>query len=303
MKKSCPVCSAFLVYNKLYEYVKCDTCGSYIYISDRTAEDDNRIFYNSVFSFAAEQRYSMVKKKLFRYYDQKDKKKNRGQYLKLDNINAEINSIFQENAKIMEVGFGEGRHLLRLLESGYDAYGIDLADDVVSAFKQKYPQYKDCVRVGTDFDEKVDVVYCSALIEHLDSPGKFVDNASSSLAAGGFLIINAVPVINERNSNIDFNEDICFWKPCHRVIFSHKGITGMLHDKGYALSNYSIFDVYNYKLLSLHLKNGYDEIINIRHTCVKDNKLPGMHKYFNLCREALHIHSFALAGVYIFCKQ
>jgi len=301
--RKCPLCNTVLAHGILYEYIECSNCGSYVYISDKTAEDDNRFFYDSVYSCVGQPRYSTIKRKFFNLYAKKDEKNNREEYSKLAYIRAEIEWIFKKGEKSMEVGFGEGRHLLKLLESGYDAHGIDISDKVVSTFGQKYPQYKNRVRVGTCFDEKVDIIYCSALLEHLDDPQEFVDNLSTSLITGGFLIINAIPVVSELKSNIGICEDICFWKPCHRIIPSHRGIEQMFSDKGYLLTNYASVDVFNYRLLSLHIKNGYDDIVRIRHSCIKNSKLPSIHKYFSLCREALNVQSRALLGVYIFRKQ
>lgn len=302
-ERKCPVCNIILAHGNLYEYIECSNCRSYVYVSDKTAEDDNRFFYDSVYSCAGQPRYSTIKRRFFSLYAKKDEKNNREQYSKLACIRGEIEEIFKKGEKSMEVGFGEGRHLLKLLESGYDAYGIDISDKVVSAFAQKYPRYKDRVRVGTRFDEKVGIVYCSALLEHLDNPQEFIDNLSTSMTTGGFLIINAIPVVNESKSNIRICDDICFWKPCHRIIPSHRGIEQMFSGKGYVLANYASIDVFNYKLLSLHIKNGYDDIVKIRHSCIKNRKLPSIHKYFNLCREALNVQSRALLGVYIFHKQ
>lgn len=301
--RKCPMCNALLAQGNLYEYIECSNCGSYVYVSDKAAEDDNRFFYNSVYSCAGQPRYSTIKRKFFKLYAKKDEKNNREECSKLARIRVEIEGIFKKGEKSMEVGFGEGRHLLKLLESGYDAYGIDISDKVVSAFSQKYPQYKGRVRVGTCFDEKVDIVYCSALLEHLDNPQEFIDNISTCLITGGFLIINAIPVVSELKSNIGISEDISFWKPCHRIIPSHKGIEQMFSGKGYVLTNCASIDVFNYRLLSLHIKNGYKDIVKIRHSCIKNSKLPSIHEYFNLCREALNVRSRALLGVYIFHKQ
>ena len=302
-EQKCAVCDKLLTYENLYEYIECPYCCSYIYTSDQTAEDDNRSFYNSWFCFNKNSKYSVFKKKLFKLYAKKDKQYNRKEHLTLSRIQTEIDFVLQKGNKILEIGFGEGRHLLKLLESGYDAYGIDISEKAVSTFRQKFPKYKDRVQVGTSFSEKVDIVYFSALLEHIDDPKEFIDNLSASLLRGGFLIINALPVVNESKSNITISEDISFWKPCHRIIFSHRGLVRMLNDRGYLLTNSASADIYNYKLLSLHIKNGYSDIVNIRHSYIRSKTLPGVFKYFILCREAFKIKSKALLGAYIFQKQ
>ena len=203
----------------------------------------------------------------------------------------------------MEVGFGEGRHLVKCLESGIDAYGVDISDEVVSTFCRQYPQYKDRVRVGTYFEKTVGTVYCSALFEHLDDPQEFIDGLSASLAPGGFLIIDAIPVVNELRSNMGIHEDISFWKPCHRIVASRSGLERMFGDKAYTLTDCASVDLFNYRLLSLHIRHGYKDIVGVRHSCAKNNKLPGIRRYFDLCREALNVQSSALVGAYIFRRQ
>jgi len=287
----------------LGEYVKCLGCGSYVYVSDETAEDDNRRFFNSVYSRTEPPRYSKIKRKLFSVYAEKDEKNNREEYSKLTQSRKEIARILDKGETLMEVGFGEGRHLVKCLESGIDAYGVDISDEVVSTFCHQYPQYRDRVGVGTYFERTVGTVYCSALLEHLDDPQEFIDGLSPCLTPGGFLIIDAIPVVNESQSNIGIHEDISFWKPCHRVVASHSGLERMFGEKGYALTDCASVDLFNYKLLSLHIRDGYEDIVTIRHSCVKNSKLPGIRRYFDLCREALNVQSIALVGTYIFRRQ
>jgi len=287
----------------LCEYAKCFGCGSYVYVSDETAEDDNRHFFNSVYSRAEPPRYNKIKRKLFSIYAEKDEKNNRKEYSKLAQLRKEIARILDRGKTLMEVGFGEGRHLVKCLESGIDAYGVDISDEVVSTFCRQYPHYKDRVRVGTHFEKPVGTVYCSALLEHLDDPQKFIEGLSPCLTPGGFLIIDAIPVVNESQSNMGIHEDISFWKPCHRVVASHSGLEHMFGDKGYTLTDCASVDLFNYKLLSLHIRDGYKDIITIRHSCMRNGKLPGIRKYLGLCREALSGQSSALAGAYVFRKQ
>ena len=56
----------------LFEYIKCLGCGSYVYVSDQTAEDDNRRFFNSAYSRTEPPRFSTIKRKLFSIYAKKD---------------------------------------------------------------------------------------------------------------------------------------------------------------------------------------------------------------------------------------
>lgn len=297
------MCNGCLPPGVLGDYVRCQDCGSYIYTTDKTAEDDNRCFYNSVYSRAEAPRYSAIKRRVFNIYARKDEKNNRKDHVRVIRLRGEIAAILDRRGTLMEVGFGEGRHLVKCLERGIDAYGIDISEEVVSTFCRQYPMYKDRVRVGTHFEKSVDTVYCSALLEHLDDPRDFIDGVSTSLRSGGFLIVDALPVVNEFQSDISIYEDISFWKPCHRIIASYSGLGQMFGDKGYTLTNAASVDSFNYRLMSLHIRYGYESIITIRHSCVKSDTLPGIRKYFGLCREALLAGSSALVGTYLFRRQ
>ena len=80
-ERKCPVCDKLLTCENFYEYIKCPSCCSYIYISDKTAEDDNRSFYNSWFCLNEHSKYNIFKKKLFKLYAGKDKQYNRKEHL------------------------------------------------------------------------------------------------------------------------------------------------------------------------------------------------------------------------------
>ncbi len=302
-ERKCPVCNAILDHGVLCEYAKCRSCGSYTYVSHKTAADDNRDFYNSVYSRTEPPRFSAVKRKLFSMYAKKDERNNLKEYSRVARLRADISGILDQGGTLMEVGFGEGKHLVKCLESGVDAHGMDISEEVVSTFCRDYPQYKERVRVGTYPEKPVGVVYCSALFEHLDDPQKFIDGLSGSLRPGGFLIIEALPVVNESQSDIGILEDISFWKPCHRIIISQRGLEDMLGGKGYTLDKCASVDLFNYRLMSLHIRHGYEDIVTIRHSCVKNGTLPGIRKYRALCREALNAKSSALVGTYVFHRQ
>ncbi|MBN1817049.1 MAG: class I SAM-dependent methyltransferase [Sedimentisphaerales bacterium] len=204
--------------------------------------------------------------------------------------------------RVMEVGFGQGRHLAGLLQKGCDAYGVDISEEVVKAFQRKYPEYTDRVTADTTLHQKIDILYCSALLEHLDDPIRFIDSVTGCLKEGGFLIIHALPVLNEDTCDMSEEEDICFWKPCHRVIYSLEGLKWMLKEQNFALTDWQTIDPYNNRVLSMHLREGYSEIANIRHSCLRSDKLPSLYVYTNICREAITIRSRAFMGSFLFQK-
>lgn len=303
-EKLCPVCGELLTVCELYVYAVCRGCGSFIFISDRNGEEDNRSFYDQWSGQYKKLKYDFLKKKIFRYYNSRDRKNNLQMIEKFDRLQQRIQNLLcgEKGVCVMEIGFGQGKHLVKLLKRGCDAYGVDISEKVVEGFQERYPEYAERVKVDSKFDKKVDRIYCSALLEHLDNPREFIDNLSVCLKSGGHLIINALTVLNEESSMISENEDISFWKPCHRVIYSLRGFEEMLKDKKFTMTDWGAVDVYNNRLMSIHVREGYNEIINIRHSCLRNNKLPNLYNYLKMCREALTVKSKGILASFIFEK-
>ncbi len=169
-------------------------------------------------------------------------------------------SILRKSASCVEIGFGEGRMLESLLKEGVNVYGVDISEKVVDQFRSRHPQYRERVRVATGHDQPVDAVYGSALLEHLDHPQQWIRELSKTLNPGGSMIIDNLPVLNPRPSNLQMEHDICFWKPCHRIIFSLRGLKDLFGRTGYSMERFLLTDPFLYRVLSLHLrKNVYEK--------------------------------------------
>ena len=300
--RTCPVCDGQVPSERLYEYSACPSCDSYVYTSDQAAEADNQRFYDKWDDRRKPLTRHTIKKKIFKFFARKDKAAREDEYRRLAEIDKRIDRVFQEAAAALEIGFGEGRTLVRWIASGCNMYGLDLSPNLVSSFQQRYPQYGERVSVGTHSDRKVSAVYCSALLEHLDDPQHFIDGVSSSLDADGVFVINSVPVVGDRAPTVTVEEDISFWKPCHRIVFSQVGLVKMFEKKGYTLVDHAAVDIFNYRLLSQHVKHGYAAIVELRNAHLKAKELPGVCEYIRLCRAALKTNSLAYSGAYIFQK-
>jgi SAM-dependent methyltransferase len=302
MPYSCPVCEAVLADASIGEYAQCASCSCHVYVSETRAEDDNKAFYDGVYPDVAGHKRNSIKRAIFNAFRKKDAALHAEEYRWQQEMRAEIQQAFQRPRTSVEIGFGEGRMLLRLLEAGCDTYGVDISQNVVSSFQERHPQYRDRVQIGTHASRKVDIVYCSALLEHIDQPACFLQEVCTMLHEGGLLIIDNLPVLNPDRPSIAAHEDISFWKPCHRVIYSAEGLTMLFARLGYSLTRFALADLFNYRVLSLHIRRGFPEIARLRHSCLRDPRLPGILEYYLLCREALQIRSKALAGSFIFTR-
>lgn len=97
-----------------------------------------------------------------------------------DRYNACVNGIdryfpvsFPPGQKILDIGSGSGRDLLKLLELGHDAYGMEPCEELRDLALRKHPQL--CARltggslpsIGTPFDGDFDGILCSAVLMHI----------------------------------------------------------------------------------------------------------------------------------------
>lgn len=80
---------------------------------------------------------------------------------------------FAPGSSVLDVGCGPGRDVNRLLERGYDAFGLDACRDLLAAARRLYPGA--CGRLFVEAlpslsavrDAAVDGVLCSAVLMHL----------------------------------------------------------------------------------------------------------------------------------------
>lgn len=80
---------------------------------------------------------------------------------------------FPSRTKILDIGAGSGRDILQLLRLGYDAYGVDPCNELVSLAIAKYPVLSGRLTEGKlpglekRFVENFDGVLCSAALMHI----------------------------------------------------------------------------------------------------------------------------------------
>ncbi len=93
--------------------------------------------------------------------------------LKGEGVSKYFTEAFAPGSRILDIGSGGGRDLFKLINMGYDAYGVDASPDMVKASVNDYPVLEGRVRAGEIpaetlfFSGGFDGILCSALFMHI----------------------------------------------------------------------------------------------------------------------------------------
>lgn len=267
-----------------------------MYLSDRAASDENNEYFNKIFIDYDRVVIDDAKRIICEHFEKKDALLHSEDEEKARQSREAMRMTLTSCGTVLEVGFGGGDLLVSLLRSGVAAFGVDLSVEAVVRFRRKYPEFSECVGETIPPERRFDGAYSSALFEHLDDPHAFLGQMNAALKPGGCLIIDNIPVTDGLRATIDVEKDIGFWKPCHRAIYSTRGLRGLFRRTGFRTDNLTVIDSFNYRLLSTILAHGYEEIVQIRDPRVKSDKLPGRLQTYWYCREAMKASSVSKLG-------
>ncbi|HDR15288.1 MAG TPA: class I SAM-dependent methyltransferase [Desulfobacteraceae bacterium] len=96
-----------------------------------------------------------------------------------------FHEVFEKDEHVLEIGFGSGRDLVRLLNQGIDAVGVDPCPQFINLARERFSELKKRVFAGhlpdglhRFADGSFDGVLCSAVLMHIDD-----DELSASLTA------------------------------------------------------------------------------------------------------------------------
>ena len=282
------------------EYVLCNNCNSYSFF---TEDDKNTVYFNDKELILQNENAKENKQKASIFDGLEKYSINEGEY---DKHQSKIKKITEDKTKkILEIGFGNGSHLYHLLEKDIDAYGVDIAESLIKRFKENYPKYTDRVFYMNDFKQSVDVVYTSAVFEHIPNPNQFLCGIYNTLNSGGFLVLDNFPVIPNKKYNncYQIENDISFWKYIHLIIYSEKGLEQLFNEMNFNIAEKYIFDNYRYRVFSEHLVQNYHVVERPRNFFWDYNGLPNIREFLFICLKAYFKHSKAFLGSYILQKR
>lgn len=284
-------------------YCQCLRCGTYTYVSQLSAEKENNKYFNDIYLKVEKFEVDGVKKAIFDRFSAIDRTLRKEEYQLFEQAREGVFSLMSTSGKFLEIGFGEGENLSHLLKKGVDAEGVDISEEALKKFQKNFPEYSSKVSLVINPKKRYDFVYCSAIFEHLDAVRIFLKEIYDVLDMDGVLVLDSLPMLNEGSADFDKDSDICFWKPCHRAVYSMFGLQMLFNDAGYIIERSASLDNFNYRLLSLFLKNHYNYTEYLRNPIIKNKMLPGRIQTYLLCRRALKVHSLARQSMLVLKKN
>jgi 2-polyprenyl-3-methyl-5-hydroxy-6-metoxy-1,4-benzoquinol methylase len=264
---SCKACQCVLEDPELESYCVCASCNSANYISSRKADAENNSYFDSVYS-GCTRKVIEERRKHFVGFERIYSLFHKQEPRRFQEILARISQAICSADTSVEVGFGYGHELIQFLKQGANIYGIDLSEEAVSSFRSRYPEHSGRVFGISGMDSKVNAIYSNALFEHLDEPGDFLRRAFGMLKPDGKLLMRLPLITSERYTKSQISFDINFWKPCHRVLYTLKGLKTLLGAHGFRIIESATYAYYGYKVMSTMLKHGYRDVEIVRDPCL-----------------------------------
>ena len=282
----CAACDTVLDHVVLLEYVQCAHCGTYNYISKVQADVENNNYFNL---FYVDSSLKPLALRQFFYnvflvvHDLLY-----GRHIgRFNHVLGDVRKSILGAGSCLEIGFGNGDEMLQFLKLGANMFGADLSEAAVRNFKSRNPQYADRVSAGNVNDNRqYDVLYCNALFEHLDEPNTFLVDVHRRLRDKGVLIMR-LPVVMRRCDSEKVRKDINFWKPCHRVLYTERGLEQLLAKRGFKVCRSAHLDYYGYKVMSALLSRGYQSITYVRNPFFPIADLTSMRRYLRILMQSL----------------
>src|SRR6056297_797733 len=153
-------------------------------------------------------------------------------------VSAHFTEAFPEGSRVLEIGAGSGRDLRLLLETGYDAYGIDASEEMVAHAKREYPELKERYVTGEIpsstlfFGGEFDGILCAAVLMHLpdDQVHRAAESIGDNLKQGGALLLSVPlerPDIDATNRSRDGRLFVLPPSEYYETLFEKTGFTHM----------------------------------------------------------------------------
>jgi SAM-dependent methyltransferase len=199
-----------------FKIVRCANCGL-IYLNPRPAKEIIGRYY-PVDSYYAFQDFSAKKRLNYRewlknislegYYDSKNIFKKLIAKLLVRNFLVVIPK--ERKGRLLDIGCGSGEFLYQMKNFGWEVYGIEISQEASDMGNKRGLNIFFGELENTNFPENFfDVVVLSQTLEHVYSPGSYLEKIYRLLKVGG-LLITGVP-------NVGCLEIQVFGRSCHAL--------------------------------------------------------------------------------------
>lgn len=196
-----------------FRIVRCDNCGL-VYLNPRPVKEIIGRYYpvESYYSYQdfndkrLNYREWLKKISLEGYYDSKNVFKKLFSWLLVKNFMIVVPK--GKKGRLLDIGCGSGEFLNQMKNFGWEVFGVEINQESVDMGNKQGLNIFCGELGGADFPQNYfDVVVLSQTLEHVYSPGTYLEKICRILKEGGLLIIG-VP-------NIDCLEIQIFGRSCH----------------------------------------------------------------------------------------
>jgi 2-polyprenyl-3-methyl-5-hydroxy-6-metoxy-1,4-benzoquinol methylase len=138
--------------------------------------------------------------------------------------------------RALDVGCATGALLAALREKGWEAQGVELSEALAEYGRSRYslPIFAGTLESAAFPSGGFDLVHASHLIEHLNEPGAFLDEAARVMRPDGLLVLTT-----PNSDGLQARLLGPAWRSAiydHLYLFSARTLHGLLEKKGFAVS-------------------------------------------------------------------
>lgn len=156
----------------------------------------------------------------------------------INKIYYKINIPYHNGGKILDIGCGDGKGLLKLKEEGWETFGVEISPLAAEHARNKLSLniFNGIVEDAQYEDEFFDVIILNHVLEHLSYPNTTLTEINRILKHGGRLVIS-VPNVNSFEARY-FKKYWSAWElPRHLYHFTPSTIKSLLDKTGFEVIN------------------------------------------------------------------